>query len=143
MKYLPQISQKKYLLRLFRGEDILESLQKFCKHNPDIGSGQIQGIGAVSAAKIGFFDGTKYLVNTFTENLEIVSLLGNVAQNQIVHLHGIFGRIDGSCIGGHIMSGCIVSVTCEIQISVFDPQVIREEDPHTKLKLLKLPYVIE
>ena len=143
MKYLPQTSQRNYLLRLFRGEDILESLQKFCEHNHDIGSGQIQGIGAVSTTKIGFFDGTKYLVNTFTENLEIVSLLGNIAQNQIVHLHGIFGRADGSCVGGHVMSGCIVSVTCEIQISVLDPQVTREEDPHTKLKLLKLPHEIK
>ncbi|UCG90292.1 MAG: DNA-binding protein [Candidatus Heimdallarchaeota archaeon] len=143
MKYLPQTSKRNYLLRLFRGEDILISLQNFCKHNPDIGSGQIQGIGAVSTANIGFFDGKRYLENTFTENLEIVSLLGNIAQNQIVHLHGIFGRVDGSCVGGHVMSGCIVSVTCEIQISVMDPQVTREEDPYTKLKLLKLPHEIK
>ncbi|MFX1285819.1 MAG: PPC domain-containing DNA-binding protein [Promethearchaeota archaeon] len=143
MKYILQTIQKNYLLRLYRGEDILESLQKFCEHNPDIGSGRIQGIGAVSAAKIGFFDGKEYVVNTFKENLEIVSLLGNIATSQLVHLHGIFGRADASCVGGHVMLGCIVSVTCEIQILVLDPQVSREEDPQTKLKLLNLPHEIK
>ncbi len=142
MRYLLQESKQNYLLRLFRGEDVLESLQKFCKHN-NIGSGQIQGIGAVSAAKLGFFDGTEYLVNSFSENLEILSLNGNIAQSEIVHVHGVFGRIDGSCIGGHIFLGCIVSVTCEIQIQVLEPTVSRAEDPKIKLKLLELPSEIK
>lgn len=140
MIYLLQTSQKKYLIRLFRGEDILESLQKFCRHNPDIGSGHIQGIGAVSEAIIGFFNGTEYLENSFSENLELLSLIGNIAQNEIVHVHGVFGREDGSCIGGHIFKGCLVSVTCEIHISILEPKVSRTEDPDTKLKLLDLPY---
>ncbi|UCG02145.1 MAG: DNA-binding protein [Candidatus Heimdallarchaeota archaeon] len=143
MRYVHQTNQESYLLRLFRGEDIIESLQKFCKHHNHIGSGRIQGIGAVSAAKIDFFNGIEYITNTFSENLELLSLTGNIAQDKIVHLHGVFGRSDGSCVGGHIMSGCIVSVTCEIQILVLDPQVTREEDPHTKLKLLNLPNEIK
>ena len=143
MKFLRQTSQESYLLRLFQGEDILESLQKFCEHNRNIGSGRIQGIGAVSIANIGFFNGTEYLTNTFSENLELLSLTGNIALDKIVHLHGVFGRVDGSCVGGHIMSGCIVSVTCEIQILVLNPQVTREEDPQTKLKLLDLPNEIK
>ena len=142
MKYLLQTSQKSYLLRLFRGEKILESLQKFCKHSPEIGSGRIQGIGAVSAVKLGFFNGTEYITNSFKENLELLSLSGNIAQNEVVHIHGVFGREDGSCVGGHIFPGCIVSVTCEIQILVLEPKVSRTEDPQTKLKLLELPHEI-
>ncbi|MFX1515471.1 MAG: PPC domain-containing DNA-binding protein [Promethearchaeota archaeon] len=142
MKFLHQSNQESFLLRLFRGEDILESLQKFCEHH-NIGSGRVQGIGAVSIAKIGFFNGIEYITNTFSENLELLSLTGNIALDKIVHLHGVFGRADGSCVGGHIMPGCVVSVTCEIQILVLDPQVTREEDPQTKLKLLELPNEIE
>ncbi|MFX0016317.1 MAG: PPC domain-containing DNA-binding protein [Promethearchaeota archaeon] len=142
MKYILQNNQKNYLLRLFRGEDILESLQKFCKRNK-ISSGQIHGIGAVSEANIGFFDGEEYQKMNFSENLELLSLNGNIAQNQIVHIHGVFGQQDGSCIGGHIFQGCIVSVTCEIQISVYEPGVSRTEDPVSKLMLLELPYLIE
>lgn len=142
MKYLLQKAKQNYLLRLFRGEDILDSLQKFCKHN-NISTGQIQGIGAVSAAKLGFFDGTEYLVNSFSENLEILSLNGNIAEGEIVHIHGVFGRMDGSCIGGHIFLGCIVSVTCEITIQESEPTASRVEDIDTKLKLLELPNEIE
>ncbi|UCE13158.1 MAG: DNA-binding protein [Candidatus Heimdallarchaeota archaeon] len=148
MKYLLQTSQKNHLLRLYIGEDILESLQKFCDHNSSIGFGRIQGIGAVSAAKLGFFDGTNYLINSYSENLEIVSLSGNISIDEeegghIVHIHGVFSRKDGSCIGGHIFPGCTVSATCEIQIQVLEPKVVRKEDMITKLKLLELPNEIE
>ncbi|MFX0182841.1 MAG: PPC domain-containing DNA-binding protein [Candidatus Hodarchaeota archaeon] len=142
MKYLSQKIENVYLIRLFRGEDIIESIQKFCENNSNIGAGMIKGIGAVSVAKLGFFDGEKYKENIFSENLELVSLLGNIAQNQIIHIHGIFGRADGSCVGGHIFPGCTVSVTCEIQIIVLKPSVSRKEDPQTKLNLLDLPIEI-
>jgi predicted DNA-binding protein with PD1-like motif len=139
MKYIQQQFQRSYFLRLFQEEDILESLQKFCQKHPNIEAGTIQGIGAVSRAQIGFFDGRTYLKNFFEENLEILSLIGNIAENQVVHLHGIFGRKDGTTIGGHIFLGCKVSVTCEIQILVLTPKLSRKEDPRTKLKLLDLP----
>ena len=147
MEYAILSSRKSFLLRLVKGEDIFLSLQEFCKQYPDIGAGTIQGIGAVSKAKIGFFDGEKYIENTFAENLELLSLIGNIAvekgtTNQIVHIHGVFGRIDGSCIGGHILQGCTVSVTSEIHIIVNQPTVYREEDPEIKLKLLSLPHKI-
>jgi predicted DNA-binding protein with PD1-like motif len=143
MKYLTQKPIKMHLIRLYKGEDIIESLQKFCRQNPDIGAGIIRGIGAVSIAKVGFFNGTDYVVNTFSENLEIVSLQGNIAKNQVVHLHGVFGRLDGSCVGGHIFPGCIVSVTCEIQLIAAEPSVTRQKDPTTKLNLLELPHKIK
>jgi predicted DNA-binding protein with PD1-like motif len=139
MKYITQKIKNVYLLRLFRGEDIIESIQKFCKNHSNIGAGLIKGIGAVSEAKIGFYDGTKYNERIFSENLELVSLLGNITQNQIIHVHGIFGRSDSSCISGHVFPGCIVSVTCEIQIIVLEPPVSRKEDPEIKLNLLDLP----
>jgi len=142
MKYIQQKHKDSFLLRLYKGEDILESLQKFCQHHSNIGAGTIQGIGAVSSAKIGFFDGKKYQENIFNENLEVLSLMGNIAENNMVHLHGTFGKANSSCIGGHIMPGCIVSVTCEIQINVLEPKVSRAEDPSTKLNLLVLPQEI-
>jgi predicted DNA-binding protein with PD1-like motif len=147
MEYAILSPRKSFLLRLIRGEDILLSLQEFCRHDPEISAGTIQGIGAVSKANVGFFDGQKYLEIVFTENLELLSLIGNIAlekgtPNQIIHVHGVFGRKDGSCVGGHILEGCTVSVTSEIQITINEPAVYREEDPDTKLKLLSLPHKI-
>ncbi|MHA1978428.1 MAG: PPC domain-containing DNA-binding protein [Candidatus Hodarchaeales archaeon] len=139
MEYLKQKTHKGFLIRLLKGEDLLLSLQEFCEEFPDIGAGWINGIGAVSQAKYGFFDGEKYLEIMLEENLEVLSIIGNIAKNKIVHIHGIFGRVDGTCIGGHILPGCIISVTCEIQIKVFEPDVVRKLDPEFNLKLLSLP----
>ena len=139
MKYLNQTSEKCFLIRLMKGDDILLSLQKFCKEHQEIGAGKINGIGAVSHAVLGFYDGHQYLENDFEEPLEILSLLGNVAKDQIIHIHGIFGRKDGSCIGGHILPGCTVSFTCEIHLTVLIPSVKRVKDIETNLQLLNLP----
>ena len=54
-------------------------------------------------------------------------------------MHGIFGKADGTCAGGHIVSGCTVSFTCEITITVTEPGVERKLDPDTNLNLLDLP----
>lgn len=138
MRYLKQSIEKCYLLRLYRGDDIFKSIEKFC-HHQGITSGIIHGMGAASEANLGFFDGKTYLENVFTENLEILSLTGNIAEGPIIHLHGVFSRADGTCVGGHIFPGCIVSVTCEVYIMKNTPSPIRLEDPNTGLKLLELP----
>ncbi|MHA1992912.1 MAG: PPC domain-containing DNA-binding protein [Candidatus Hodarchaeales archaeon] len=139
MEYIKQKPQYSFLIRLLKGEDLLLSLQKFCAKFTDISAGSIKGIGAVSQVKYGFFDGEKYLENVLEENLEVLSIIGNIAEGQIVHLHGIFGKADGTCIGGHILPGCIISVTCELTVTVFEPKIIRKLDPETNLKLLSLP----
>ena len=139
MKYLSQSSEDYYLIRLMKGDDILHSLQEFCKHHQEIGAGKVNGIGAVSQAVLGYYDGNKYLKNTFEEPLEILSLIGNISKDQMIHLHGVFGKKDGSCIGGHILPGCTVSFTCELHLTVLKPDVERIKDTETNLQLLNLP----
>jgi predicted DNA-binding protein with PD1-like motif len=140
LRYQHQNILKNYLLRLYRGEDIFKEIEKFCENN-GINGGIIHGMGAVSKAILGFFDGQKYLEIVFDENLEILALSGNIAKGErpIIHLHGVFGRIDGSSIGGHIFPGCIVSVTCEINILQSEPPPKRSKDQSTGLNLLDLP----
>jgi len=139
MDYLSQTYEKCFLIRLMKGNDIFLSLQRFYKEHQTIGAGMISGIGAVSQAILGYYDGHKYQRNSFQEPLEVLSLAGNVSKKQAIHLHGIFGRKDGSCIGGHIFQGCIVSFTCEIHLTVLRPSVERVLDIETNLQLLNLP----
>ncbi len=139
MRYMSLELKNHYILRLFPGEDIIESLQAFCKHIDSIKAGFIQGIGAVSAITIGYYDGSQYIKNSFQENFEIVSLIGNIVKDHNIHLHGIFSRENGICVGGHVFHGCIVSFTCEVLISVLEPELVRNLDPNTNLNLLSLP----
>ena len=94
MKYLAQTSEKSFLIRLMKGEDILLSLQKFCREHQEIGAGKINGIGAVSQAVLGFYDGCQYLENHFGFG-EIVETDGNLeSKSQIIHRYNV-GRIPG------------------------------------------------
>ena len=70
----------KYIIRIDKGEEIVEFLKKFCKDN-DIKAGAINGIGTASKANIGFFDlKTKQYINKEYEGaFEITSLIGNIS----------------------------------------------------------------
>ncbi|MHA1971612.1 MAG: PPC domain-containing DNA-binding protein [Candidatus Hodarchaeales archaeon] len=138
MFYSQQNIQKVVTIRLRKGEDILTSIQRFCLEDKELTTGIVQGIGAVSEIVIGYYTGEVYHENKFKENLEILSLTGNIAKENIVHLHGIFGRKNGTTIGGHILPRCIVSFTCEIHILYLKPSMTRKLDPETRLNLLNL-----
>ena len=143
MEYIEQNLQKIYLIRLIKGEDIFNSIESFCKHISTIKAGVIQGIGAVSEIIIGYYNGIEYQRTNLKENLELVSLSGNIVSNNIVHIHGIFGRSDGSTLSGHIFPGCIVSFTCEILLFELNVSVFRKMDEEIKLNLLDLPNKIK
>lgn len=95
--------------RLIKGSDIIEDIKAFLKEKT-IQSGIISGIGAVSKVNIGYYDQKErtYKTKAFDEPMEILSLKGNISikdHEPFPHLHGVFSRQDGSCIGGHIFEG--------------------------------------
>ena len=117
-----KIDEDAYAVRLSQGEDIIASLERFAAEK-NIG-GAIWGIGSILWAELGYFDihGKKYIRKRFDEEMEIVSLMGNITYRDsepIVHLHTVLGKADYSTIGGHLFAG-EVSATCEIVISVWN-----------------------
>lgn len=52
---------------------------------------------------------------TFEEPMEIVSLTGTLGPEGM-HVHISLSRRDGACVGGHLVSGCIVHTTAELVI---------------------------
>ncbi|HOJ44147.1 MAG TPA: DNA-binding protein [Syntrophorhabdaceae bacterium] len=95
--------------RLSKGSDLIEDIMAFLKEK-DIHSGIISGIGAASKATIGYYDQVNriYKTKTFEEPLEILSIKGNISikdHDVFPHIHGVFSRQDGSCIGGHVFGG--------------------------------------
>jgi len=67
----------KYLVRLDKGEDVVESIKTLCRENK-IKLGTVCGIGAVNKAVVGLFEtGTKrYHSKELTGDMEITSLTG-------------------------------------------------------------------
>lgn len=130
----------KYLIRMDKGEEVVETLKKFCQdHN--ITLGWIKGIGAVSKAKIGLLriDEKKYYSTELDGAYEITSLLGNVTTMKgevYLHLHISLFDEDNKTYGGHL-NYAIISATGEIFIEAVDGMVDREYSDEVGINLIK------
>lgn len=132
--------EDKYIIRLEKGEDIVESLNEFV-NKQDIRLGKVTGIGAVNSIEIGLFHTKKkeYHSKKIEGDMEIVSLAGNISTmkgEKYLHLHIAVGDEDLKVHGGHLNSA-IVSATAEIIIDVIDGQIDRQFSDEIGLNLIK------
>jgi len=131
------------VLKLQPGEDILEVVERTA-YERGIQSAQLTAIGALSRAKLGYFDtrSSKYKEHELNKGLEVASLTGNISRLKddaiVVHAHAVVSDENGNCHGGHVMKGCIVSVTLEVVILELGAKLLRDRDARTGLNLLNL-----
>ena len=131
----------RFLGKLEPGEELFASLLEFFSSH-ELPGATLSGLGAVNHARIGIFSPEKkrYIEKEFRENLEVVSLTGNIAQTPdgpTVHAHVALGRVDYSMVGGHLFTAT-VSVTLEVALTPTVALLQREPDPRFDLKLLRL-----
>jgi len=131
-----------YMIRLEKGEEIAESLKRFCQEK-GIKSGSISGIGATDNISIKYYDleQKKYDSKHFGgENYEILSLNGNVSllnNEPFTHLHITLADSHHHAFGGHLESA-VISVTCEIALQMTDALVLRKRNEEFQLNFLEL-----
>ena len=130
-----------FVIKLEPGEEIIGELTEFCRKEK-VRSGFFQGIGALNYADIGYFSKEKknYFFKKFERDMEIANLSGNVAEHEgeiIVHAHITLAGEDSKAFAGHLYRG-MVSVTCEIFLTVLEGVLKRATDFETELKLLNL-----
>jgi len=128
------------VIKLEKGEDVLETLNTIVEKE-NIEAGFFTGIGALNKVKMGIFIEGKYEEIIIEDELEIVSLLGNVSLKDgkpFVHAHIIVSKRDGSAFGGHLLPGSIISVTCEVFLIKLKKPIKRGFDEEIKLYLLEL-----
>ncbi len=128
-----------YVLRLQRGEEILDRLEEFCVRE-NILTASVSGIGACDLAEVGVYEVEKkaYLKTALTGSMEILSLQGNITRKDgkpYLHLHAVLCGEDCLCKGGHLNKARI-SVTCEIVILPLPCEVGRVPDSVTGINLM-------
>jgi len=133
---------ERFIVRIATGERVVATLVDFLRRE-GIGFANLSAAGALSAAKIGFWDPTQrdYVYRQFHEQLEIVSFVGNASLRDgkpYLHLHAGLGRSDLSVVGGHLEEA-VVHPTIEVWLQTEDLDVRRTKDPETGLDLLDLP----
>lgn len=139
MKFL-KIDEDAFLIKIEFREKLAQSLKDFSQRN-SIDFAVFYGIGALKWADIAYYDleNKRYLSKKFDENLEIISMLGNVStmdNSKVIHAHVCLGRIDYSTIAGHFNEGEVIS--CEVVMKKYSAILKREKDEVTGLNLFKL-----
>ena len=129
----------KIIVRIDKGEEIVESLEKICEKN-NITLGSISGIGATDKVKIGLFDVStkKYHSKELIGNYEIAPLSGNIStmdNKTYLHLHINLCDSNHNAFGGHLNSA-IVSATFECVIDIIDGQIDRKFSEEIGLNLI-------
>lgn len=130
----------KYVVRLQRGEEIIESLTRLCREN-DIKLGRVTAIGAANKAKIGLFnvETKEYHSKELEGDMEITNLSGNISRKDgevYLHLHITLCDKYNRAFGGHL-NMAVISATCEMIIDVIDGYVEREFNDEVGLNLFK------
>ena len=110
---------RKVIGRLAKGEDLLAALEN-CAREHGITLGEVQAIGAVSQARVGYYNQAerKYYFLDLVRPLEILSLNGNISLKDgkpMVHAHVTLGDEEGRAYGGHLATGTPV-FACEFVI---------------------------
>lgn len=120
--------ERTFVLVFDSGEDVLGPFGDFVKAQ-GVRSAAFTGLGALSAATFGWFDldTQEYEPTELTEQVELLSLVGNVALKEDgsaqIHPHVVVGRRDGAALGGHLLSAT-VRPTLEITLTE-DPATLR------------------
>lgn len=129
-----------YVFRVKPQQELVDSIQQYCKSN-GITSGVIIGIiGSLKSAKLGFLKELpgKYITLDFDGPLEIVAAQGTVAiyeDELVIHIHILISD-ENRAVGGHLTEAQVFS-TAEVVITKLDEQLERRLDDYTGLKELQ------
>ncbi|MBF0563898.1 MAG: DNA-binding protein [Nitrospirae bacterium] len=131
----------KYVIRVDRGEEVVETLRNFCGAH-GIKAGVITGLGATNKAIVGLFETAAKIYHSteLSGDYEIVQLNGNVSTLDgapYVHIHAVLSDSRFLCYGGHLNSA-IVSATCECTLTAIDGEVPRSFSDEIGLNLYDL-----
>ena len=133
-------SDNTFILRLDKGEEIIENITSFCKKN-EIKSGYFSGIGAVDMAELSHYSvkNRKYSSRVIEKPLEISNLSGNITTMNgecYIHAHVTLGDKNMNAFGGHLKMARI-SATAEIFITTINSIIERRFDMDTGLNLIE------
>lgn len=133
--------RRTYVVALEIGEEVVGNITQLARDLSLRGS-SMTGIGAFQHVRLGYFDWEKsdYLENVVDEQVELLSLVGNIAEaddgSPKLHAHVVLGRRDATTRGGHLIEA-IVRPTLELVISESPEHLRRTHDEKTGLVLIK------
>ncbi|MDB5922281.1 MAG: hypothetical protein JWN13_1217 [Betaproteobacteria bacterium] len=140
-KVLNDHGERTYAVVLDSGDEVVSALTRFAE-SENLTATRFTAIGAFSDAVLGYYDwdNKQYERIPVTEQVEVVSLIGDVAlegKRPRVHAHVVLGLRDGSARGGHLLEGR-VRPTLEVILTESPNYMKREFDPDSGLALIRI-----
>lgn len=132
--------KRTFAVILQKGDEAMRCLQDFALKER-LGGAQIMAIGALSSAKLAYFDweSKQYQPIPINEQVEVASLVGDIAVGPdgkpSVHVHAVLGRRDGSAMAGHLQEAH-VRPTLEIIITESPVHLCKVKDAESGLALI-------
>jgi len=132
-----------FLLRVPSGSELISYIRKYAK-DLSINTGVLWLIGSFRRTKIGFFieEEGSYKVIDVNEFTEVINASGNISLvngEPFIHVHVALGRVDGSCIGGHLIEGIVFIAEVWIQ-ELIDGELKRVREGSLYLLPLEQPH---
>jgi predicted DNA-binding protein with PD1-like motif len=121
-----------YALIFEEGDEAFAELQRFARES-GVNGASLTGVGAASAAVVGWFDFERkaYKRNAIDEQVEVVSLLGDIATTEDgepqVHAHVVLATEDARARGGHLL---------ELQVRPTLEVIVTETPTHLRKRSL-------
>ena len=140
-KILDEGNERGFVLVFQTGDEVAKTLLEFAKRE-HLTAAHFTAIGAFREVTLGWFDIEKkeYEKISIREQVEVLSLVGNVALNQgepKIHAHVVVGKRDGTAHGGHLLQA-IVRPTLEVMLFEAPAFLSRQTDQSTGLALISL-----
>ena len=135
---IKKLSENKFMMRLEKGEEIIESIKNFAKEY-NVKSGEIKALGAVNFVSVSLYtpENKSYITKEYSEPFEITNLYGNISSinnEPYLHIHITLANKDFNCVGGHL-NKAIISATFEGYIETFDAEINRVKDENINLNV--------
>lgn len=131
-----------WVLVLAPGEEVKGTIVAFAKRN-GLKAASFVALGAFERAKLGYFDWQEkeYLPIPVEEQVEVISLVGDIAENDQheadFHAHTVLGRRNGSTRGGHLLEG-VVRPTLEVTLTETPAHLRRRMHPDINVALIEI-----
>ncbi|HZZ62018.1 MAG TPA: PPC domain-containing DNA-binding protein [Roseiarcus sp.] len=132
--------QRTFSIVLETDDEVLACLTEFAQRER-LNASQFTAIGAFRRAVLGYFEWERkdYRRNPIEEQVEVASLVGDVAQGQggapALHIHAVLGRRDGTAVAGHLLEG-YVRPTLEVVLTESPAHLRKRHDSESGLALI-------
>jgi uncharacterized protein len=133
--------QRTFVVVLETGEEAMACLQEFVDRER-LTAAQLTAIGAFSDAVLAYFDWQRkaYVRNPVTEQVEVASLIGDVALSpdgkRTLHIHLVLGKRDGAALAGHLVEAH-VRPTLEVVLTESPAHLRKMRDAESGLALIR------